>query len=46
MVEFKRCIGSLIRILLRLYAFRQSFGGSIYLGVDDDGQVLGVDSAR
>ena len=47
MVEFKRCSElPHTDTFETVCSFANRSGGSIYLGVDDDGQVLGVDSKR
>ena len=46
-VEFKRCGNSVERdVFETLCAFANRFGGDLYLGVDDDGSVIGIDGAR
>ncbi len=47
MVEFKRCSElPHTDTFETVCSFANRSGGSIYLGVDDDGQVLGVDSKQ
>ena len=44
-LEFKRRVSSPVRIAREAIAFANTWGGSILVGVDDDGTVLGVKDA-
>ncbi len=44
--EFKRQIDNLERLAGELVAFANSDGGALYIGVDDDGSVPGLDDAN
>ena len=42
-IEFKRCGNSVGRDTFEtICSFANSFGGSIYLGVEDDGNAIGI----
>ena len=45
-IEFKRCATNLKRISETICAFANTFGGTILLGVEDDGSLTGIDPAQ
>lgn len=45
-VEFKRKISSDLKIAKEIAAFANTLGGWLFLGVDDDGTVVGVESEK
>jgi len=45
-VEFKRKISSELKIAKEIAAFANTLGGWLFLGVDDDGTVVGVESEK
>ena len=45
-LEFKRKVSSPIRIAREAIALANTWGGSILIGVDDDGSIVGVKDAE
>ena len=45
-VEFKRKISTEVKIAKEIAAFANTIGGWLFLGVDDDGTVVGVESEK
>lgn len=43
-VEFKRTLSSAYRIARTLTAFANTSGGTLLIGIDDDGRTVGIDS--
>jgi ATP-dependent DNA helicase RecG len=43
-IEFKRELNESIK--KELIAFANTYGGEIYIGIDDDGKVIGLDNGK